>query len=43
MSRESRDWRRETIRQVSKVCGWLLVILLFNVLGWLLASFLVQR
>jgi hypothetical protein len=43
MSRESRDWRREAIRQVRSVCGWLLVIFLFNVLGWLLASFLVQR
>ena len=43
MPRESRDWRREARRRVSRVCAWLLVILLFNVLGWLLASFLVQR
>jgi hypothetical protein len=40
--RESRDWRRTTGEQFRRVCPWLFLILVLNVFGWLLASFLVK-
>jgi len=42
LRRESRDWRRAAGERLRRVCPWLFLILVLNVFGWLLASFLVQ-
>jgi len=38
MPRIRRRWRRNMVRRLKTVCGWFLLILFFNVLGWLVAS-----
>jgi hypothetical protein len=42
MLRESREWRRATGEQLRRVYPWLLLVLFFNVFGWLVASYVVK-
>jgi hypothetical protein len=42
MLRESREWRRATGERLKRVGGWLLLVLFFNVFGWLVASMVVK-